>query len=54
MIAGAALGSRAIGDVTRRALACEWTGPEPAGQRDAARAEAIPKASDRRVTPQKP
>lgn len=54
MIAGAALGSQAIGDVTRRALACEWTGPEPAGRRSASRAEAVPGTPDRRVMPHKP
>ena len=30
MIDGLALASRAIGDATRRDLASEWTGPEPA------------------------
>lgn len=30
MIDGSALASRAIGDATRRELASEWAGPEPA------------------------
>ncbi len=30
MMPGSALASRAIGDVTRRDLASEWAGPEPA------------------------
>lgn len=30
MIGGSSLSSRAIGDGTRRALASEWGGPEPA------------------------
>ena len=30
MIDGSAPGSRAIGDASRRDLASEWTGPEPA------------------------
>lgn len=54
MIAEAALGSRAIGDAGRRALACEWAGPEPAGRREASREVAIRTGTDRRVTPQKP
>lgn len=30
MTGGSALGSRAIGDVARRDLASEWSGPAPA------------------------
>lgn len=51
MMGGAALGSRAIGDITRRTLASEWGGPEPAAKQTAIPAEADP---PRRVTLQKP
>lgn len=51
MIDGTALASRAIGDVTRRGLASEWGGPEPAA---AQLAIPVEKSPPRRVTPRKP
>lgn len=51
MIAGSALGSRAIADETRRDLASEWGGPEPAAPQTAIPAERQP---PRRVTLRKP
>jgi hypothetical protein len=51
MIGGAALASRAIGDVARRDLASEWGGPAPAPSGDAL---PVARQPTRRVTPRKP
>ncbi|WP_160328072.1 hypothetical protein [Sphingopyxis sp. H115] len=54
MIAGAALGSRAIGDAARRDLASEWGGPEPGGDRSPPQRVQVVREADRRVTVRKP
>lgn len=51
MMGGAALGARAIGDVTRRDLASEWSGPEPAAAQAALPA---PREASRRIILRKP
>ena len=51
MIAGSALGSRAIGDAARRDLPSEWGGPDPAAVQAVL---PVARESGRRVTMRKP
>ena len=51
MMPGSALASRAIGDATRRDLASEWAGPEPAA---AQTPMPLAREAVRRVTLRKP
>ncbi|HEY0596712.1 hypothetical protein [Sphingopyxis sp.] len=54
MIAGSALGSRAIGDVARRDLASEWGGPDPGAGRSPRQRARILRETGRRVSVRKP
>ncbi|MDO9370732.1 MAG: hypothetical protein Q7T68_19390 [Sphingopyxis sp.] len=54
MIAGSALGSRALSDTTRRNLASEWGGPDPAAVRRAGQNLNPARERGRRVTMRKP
>lgn len=51
MIGGSALSSRAIGDVSRRDLASEWAGPEPAAPQTPL---PVRRESNRRMVVRKP
>lgn len=51
MIGVGAISAHAIGDATRRALASEWAGPEPAARQTPL---AIEPADDRRAVVRKP
>lgn len=51
MTLGIAMASRAIGDVTRRNLASEWGGPEPAATQTPL---PVPRETPRRKTVRKP
>jgi len=51
MTGGSALSSRAISDATRRDMASEWGGPEPAAVQSPL---PIRRRTDRRVTVRKP
>lgn len=51
MIDGSALAARAIADASRRDIASEWGGPEPAARQASVPAE---RRTERRVTVKKP
>lgn len=54
MTPGSALASRAIGDATRRDLASEWGGPEPAANRSPQRDVRLVRDAGRHVVVRKP